>query len=284
MAFLKDVLRGVFIGAANIIPGVSGGTMMVSMGIYDKIIASVNRIFKEFTKSVKTLLPYFIGMLLGIVGLSFVIEYLFGSFPLPTALLFIGLIIGGLPVLVRNMDREKINAGCVGLFFLFLALVIGLQFLNEGQGMERIGDVHFTDMLVLFAVGVVAAATMVVPGVSGSMVLMSLGYYNPILNEVNSCIRALKGFQMSELIHGVLVMAPFCLGVLLGILAIARLIEYLLKRFKNYTYSAILGLVAASVVVVLIGVGAGSVTAGMVILSCVTFAAGFAVSFFMGKM
>ena len=98
MGFFKDILRGVMIGVANIIPGVSGGTMMVSMGIYDKIIGAVNNIFKEWKQSLKTLLPYAIGMLLGIAGLSFCITYFFEHFPLQTAFLFIGLIFGGLPV------------------------------------------------------------------------------------------------------------------------------------------------------------------------------------------
>ena len=85
MKFIKDILRGAMIGVANIIPGVSGGTMMVSMGIYDKIIWAINHIFKEFKASVKTLFPYAIGMLASIAGLSFCITYFFEHFPLQTA-------------------------------------------------------------------------------------------------------------------------------------------------------------------------------------------------------
>ena len=121
MGFVKEILRGIVIGIANIIPGVSGGTMMVSMGIYDKIIGSVNRLFKEFGKSVRTLLPYVVGMVIGIVGLAFCIEFLFDRFPLPTAFLFIGLIFGGLPIILKKVDRKKLNPACILIFILFFA-------------------------------------------------------------------------------------------------------------------------------------------------------------------
>lgn len=100
MSFLKEVLRGIAIGVANIIPGVSGGTMMVSMGIYGDVIGAVTGMPKHFWKSVKFLLPYAIGMLIGIGGLSFAIGYFFLEFPFETAMLFIGLIFGGVPLLL----------------------------------------------------------------------------------------------------------------------------------------------------------------------------------------
>ena len=88
MKFIIDILRGVVIGIANVIPDVSGGTLAVSMGIYDKIITSVNNLFKKFKQSIKTLLPYGIGIVLGIIGLSFAISFLFNNYPLPTVMLF----------------------------------------------------------------------------------------------------------------------------------------------------------------------------------------------------
>ena len=96
MKLVLEILRGMVIGLANIIPGVSGGTMMVSMGIYDTIICSVTHLFKQFKKSILTLLPYAAGMVVALVSLSFVITWAFDNYPLPTNTLFIGLILGGL--------------------------------------------------------------------------------------------------------------------------------------------------------------------------------------------
>ena len=108
MNFILDIIRGAVIGVANIIPGVSGGTMMVTMGIYDKLIGSITGIFKQFKKSIKTLLPYGIGMVVGIVAFAFLLKkVLIPKFPLPTAFAFIGLIVGGVPVLVK----KALNAG-----------------------------------------------------------------------------------------------------------------------------------------------------------------------------
>ena len=132
MNFIKDILRGVMIGVANIIPGVSGGTMMVSMGIYDKIIGAINGIFRQWKQSLKTLLPYGIGMLLSIAGLSFCIDYFFKHFPLQTAFLFIGLIFGGLPIIFRKLKGKGggsagVRGKSVLLFLIFFALVILLK-------------------------------------------------------------------------------------------------------------------------------------------------------------
>lgn len=283
MNFFKDILRGVMIGVANIIPGVSGGTMMVSMGVYDKIIWAINHIFKEFKSSVKTLLPYGIGMLASIAGLSFCITYFFERFPLQTAFLFIGLIFGGLPVIFGGLKGKKANAGAALLFVVFFALVILLQIFGGDQGIERELEVSAGEMGILLVMGIITSATMIIPGVSGSMVLMALGYYTPIIAQIRLFIESLTAFDMDGLLKGFAVLVPFGIGVLAGILLVARLIEFLLKRYPLYTYSGILGLVIASPVAVLMGIGVGAVSVSAVLVSILTFAVGFVAAFFLSK-
>ncbi len=283
MNFFKDILRGAMIGVANIIPGVSGGTMMVSMGVYDKIIWAINHIFKEFKSSVKTLLPYGIGMLASIAGLSFCITYFFERFPLQTAFLFIGLIFGGLPVIFGGLKGKKANAGAALLFAVFFALVILLQIFGGEQGVERELAVNAKEMGILLIMGVITSATMIIPGVSGSMVLMALGYYAPIIAQIRSFIESLTAFDIDGLLKGFAILIPFGIGVLAGILLVARLIEFLLKRYPLYTYSGILGLVIASPVAVLMGIGVGTVSVPAVIVSVFTFAIGFVSAFFLSK-
>ena len=108
MKKLLEVIKGVFIGIANIIPGVSGGTLAVSMGVYQPIIEAVNQIRKDFKNSVKTLFPYLIGMVLGIAVLSFVINYLLVNYEMPTVSCFIGLVLGGVPLLLSKVKNEKV--------------------------------------------------------------------------------------------------------------------------------------------------------------------------------
>lgn len=283
MNFFKDILRGAMIGVANIIPGVSGGTMMVSMGVYDKIIWAINHIFKEFKSSVKTLLPYGIGMLASIAGLSFCITYFFERFPLQTAFLFIGLIFGGLPVIFGGLKGKKANAGAALLFAVFFALVILLQIFGGEQGVERELAVNAKEMGILLIMGVITSATMIIPGVSGSMVLMALGYYAPIIAQIRSFIESLTAFDIDGLLKGFAILIPFGIGVLAGILLVARLIEFLLKSYPLYTYSGILGLVIASPVAVLMGIGVGAVSVPAVVVSVFTFAIGFVAAFFLSK-
>ena len=117
---IKNLLKGMVMGIANIIPGVSGGTMAVSMGIYDKLIHSATHLFKEFKESIKFLTPIFLGLLIALAGLSFIIEPAFKYFPLQTNCLFIGLIVGGLPAVlgkIQAASKFRYSCGVIPVFF-----------------------------------------------------------------------------------------------------------------------------------------------------------------------
>jgi len=285
MTFLKDILKGVVIGVANAIPGVSGGTMMVSMGIYDKIISSITNIVHDIKKSVITLLPYFIGMLLGIVGLSFAIEYMFDKFPLQTALLFVGLILGGLPLMFGKLKSsgKKLSLSNYVAFLLFFGLIFLLQYLNTKTGADVVLTLSVVMVIRLFVVGVIAAATMVIPGVSGSMILMLLGFYQPIIELVTTIVKSLLHGDFATFFNQCLLAIPFGLGVLIGIFYIAKLIEYMLNNKEQLTYSAILGLIVASPAVIIMQVGLKSVNVLIILMSVVTFAIGFVTAYFLGR-
>lgn len=281
MEFIKDIIRGVAIGVANIIPGVSGGTMMVSMGIYDDVIHAVTDIFRHMKKSICTLLPYAIGMVLGIVSLSFVIGYFFSNYPLQTALLFIGLIFGGLPLILPKVSKERPKAAEILVFVLFFGLIVGMQFL--GTGTEKVLSVEPRTMISLFFIGLVAAATMVIPGVSGSMLLMSLGYYTPIIDHINAFVVALVMVDGGTLLYCMGILVPFGLGVLVGAFLVAKLIEYLLRRHERMTYFAILGLLFSSPVAVLSGMDFSGVGVGAVVAGVLLFGIGTLVAWMLGK-
>lgn len=275
MKIILDILRGAIIGVANIIPGVSGGTMMVSMGIYDTIIGCINMLYKDFVRCVKTLWPYVVGMGLGILGLAKLLTYLLGAFPLQTNLAFIGLILGSIPVIFAKVKGEKKGAAGIAAFVLAFALVVVLQLLGEGDGSEAIITLNPIQLAILFVMGMIASATMVIPGVSGSMMLMLLGYYNPIVGTVSRMVDALLSVNIGEILACCGVLVPFGLGVVIGIFAIAKLIEVLLRKFPGATYCAILGLVVASPVAILMGLNLASFSVMSWVVGIVTFAAGF---------
>ena len=279
MQFLKDVCKGAVIGISNIIPGVSGGTMAVSMGIYDKLIHCITHLFKEWKKSILFLLPIVIGAGLAIVASSFGLEYLFEHYPVPTNLLFIVLILGGLPAVTKKVKGNKIKIGHIAAFLLFFGMVVALAAMGETEGNAADLSFGFFNVLKLFGVGVIASATMVIPGVSGSMVLLLIGYYHPVLESINAFFRALSSFDMQGILHGLGILVPFGIGVLVGIFAIAKLIEIIFEKFPLYAFWAIIGLIVASpfaIVLVMISQGNfAGVTVMMVLSSIVTFIAGF---------
>ena len=281
---INQLLRGVVIGVANIIPGVSGGTMMVSMGIYDTLIHCITHLFKEFKKSIKTLLPYAVGMLVGIVALASVINWGLENHPLPTNTLFIGLILGGLGPLLKKVDTKKINAAAVIAFIALFALIIwlGIQRKDSIQNAESI-DMNVLQMLIMVFIGMIASATMIIPGVSGSLVLMLLGYYKPVVNALSSLKDGLFSFNFSIMGQPALMLLPFLLGIVLGIFGVAKLIEWLTARFPTPTYCGVLGLVVASPISLLIQTDLSGVSVLTVIISVVTLAAGFAGAYLLAK-
>ncbi len=250
---ILDILRGIVIGIANIIPGVSGGTMAVSMGIYDKLIGAVTGLFRHFKDSIRLLLPLGIGMAIGIVGFGFLLKYLLANYVLATCLTFVGLILGGLPILwisLRSSLKKK-TSGRLGLgegicFLALLGVGVGMPLLQGAEGAVKQLSVDPLTLLTLFALGVIASATMVIPGVSGSMVLLILGYYNSILNLLTDTVLCLKAMDLAGVMHNCLLLAPFGVGVVLGIFLIAKIIEYLFNNFPTHTYAAIIGLILSS--------------------------------------
>lgn len=280
---IKSILKGMVIGIANIIPGVSGGTMMVAMGIYDKLIHCITHLFSEFKKNVLFLLPIAIGMLIAVIGGSFGIEYLFTNFPIQTSTLFIGLIIGGLPAIWKNVKGNSIKFGHIIAFLVFFAIVAVMAVIGEKEGTSADLTFNLVNSLKLLGVGVIAAATMVIPGVSGSMMLMLMGYYNPIISTINDFIRALVAFDWNGIMQGVGVLAPFGIGVVVGIFAIAKVIEIIFAKFPLYAYWAIIGLIVASPIAIIAMGTFPAITIVHILTGIVTLVIGFVIAMKLGE-
>ncbi len=280
---VKSFLKGMVIGIANVIPGVSGGTMMVAMGIYDKLIHCITHLFSELKKNILFLLPIIVGMGVAIVASSFTIEKMFQLYPFQTSLLFAGLVLGGLPAMWKNVKGKKVEIGHVVAFLLFFGVVVVMALMGGNEG--NAADLSFSvvNVLKLFVVGVIAAATMVIPGVSGSMMLLLMGYYNPILSAINSFLEALVSFDMDGILKGFGILFPLGIGVVVGVFAIAKVIEIIFAKFPMYAYWAIIGLIVASPIAILAMGSFSAITAFGVITGIVALAAGFVVALKLGE-
>lgn len=293
MTFIIDMIKGVFMGIANIIPGVSGGTMALSLGIYDKLIEAVSELTRKPKKSFAVLAPILVGILIGLIGFTYIVEYLLSSYTFITCMAFIGLIIGGLPMLIKKLKQALKESGTGigfsgGLSFVILfSIAVFLPLLtSESETMQTLSP-SAAMAFIIFLVGMVASATMVVPGVSGSMVLMILGYYYGILNSIKTFFNALKMLDISAMTSEVMILVPCTLGIILGILLIAKLITFLFKEYAVQTYCAILGLVISSPFAIIYNTGVinqlDGLSPGSVIIGLICATAGFVLTNFVGE-
>ncbi len=279
---MKNVIlaiKGFFIGLANIIPGVSGGTLALTLGIYEKLIGCISHFFKNLKENIKFILPIGIGAVIAILSLSHLISFCLDNYVLPTILFFIGAILGGLPMLIKKVSGHKITISNIIIFLITFGIIILLLFLNSETEVS-FQNMNIIDYLLLFVVGVVASATMVIPGVSGSAVLMTIGYYKPILNIVKNLT------DFSSLGSNLAILIPFGLGVLVGILLIAKVLEFLFKNFEVKTYYGVLGFIVASIIAIIyqnLVINANFVFSfGSLIIGIILFILGFVVAYKLG--
>lgn len=243
------VVKGFIMGIANIIPGVSGGTLALTLGIYERFIQSISHFFSKIKENAKFLLPVVIGMGLSALSMSRVIDASYEHFPIPTTMFFMGLVIGGVPLLLNKVKGKKEVKQPSSYIIAFITFSIVLLLALSEQLFDISLKANLTNMnigryIALLVVGIVAAATMVIPGVSGSLVLMLLGYYYPILKVVKN----LTKFQ--NLGSNILIAGVFGIGIIIGIIGISKLIEYLLSKFETKTYFGVIGFILASILAI----------------------------------
>ncbi|WP_138418971.1 DUF368 domain-containing protein [Aquibacillus sediminis] len=264
----KNIYRGMLMGASDVVPGVSGGTIAVVLGIYDRLIDAINGFFsKDWRKHLSFLLPLGVGVVTAILLLADLIEWLFEHYPGPTQFAFLGLIIGVLPYLFHKSEaRTTFKGHHLLLLFIGAAVVASMLFFGAGET-EPVKQFTTTTYLWLFLSGFVASGAMILPGISGSFLLLIIGSYTTILSAV------------SEL--NLSVLAVVIVGVAFGIIIMSKIIHFFLERYTTGTYAVVIGLVIGSVFVIFPG---WPTTVMAMLISVVTFAFGLSVAYMLGRV
>ncbi len=274
---MKNLFGGLAVCIANIIPGVSGGTIMVLLGIFDNLMEAISNIFnfkikiKDKKKDIIFLTQVLAGVAVGLVGFAKILEILFENFEVQTLYWFIGLIIFSIPVLKKKeLKEEKINY----IYLLLGIILIGsIAFLSPGDdgstvSLNTLLDTNLTPIYIitLIFIGIISGASMMFPGVSGSMVLLVLGYYHIFKGYVAN----VTSFEIPIL----LALTFIAIGVGIGIVGSAIITNYLLHNHKRNTMSFILGLVIMSAIVI---IPITTYTYSLIITSIISFIIGAAV-------
>lgn len=232
-----NILKGILIGGANVIPGISGGTIAFILGIYEFLTEAIGNFFvctwHERKKYFKFLLEIGVGVLIGIIIFSKIIMFFYGNYQNQTQFFFVGLIIISLKIILEE-NQEKIENNSRASFLIGFILILMVSYIGNLHNSE-INQVVLNQKYYfkLYLSGLIAGSSMVVPGLSGSLILIILGEYENILNLINN--------------KEILAILFVLIGSLSGILLITKFIDFLFKKYKNFVIFFVIGMISASI-------------------------------------
>ena len=237
---IKLILKGFIIGLGKIIPGVSGAMLAITLGVYETGLKAVSNIFKEFKKYYKFLFLLGIGIVLSVVLGSKAVMYFLNNFYLPTMFLFIGLILGGIKPLFKEVQGKKVKPQYIFVFCVVVTLILGLSLMDIGQDKTDF-DKNIYYFILFFIGGLLEATATVIPGISATALLMLLGYYNVIMTALSDM------FNIANFANNMFVLIPYGLGMIIGAIVIAKIMNYFFFHHKVSTYYAIIAFAVTSV-------------------------------------
>lgn len=239
-----NILKGMAIGIANVIPGFSGGTMAVLLKIYDLFVYAFANIFNDFKNVVKKCWSLFFGILLGVLFAMVVIVNLLEVIPFITIMFFVGLILGSIPQIFTKAKEGRLKVADIISFVIAIVIIVGLPFINTNNSSNI--SFNFGLYIIMILMGAISASAMVIPGVSGSLVLMAFGYYVFLFGIIEEYLKNIFNFSMNNYWNIFITIACFAIGCVIGIVFISKLITKLTKKYPKTVYCTILGLLVAS--------------------------------------
>lgn len=251
MKFIVDFVKGILIGAGCILPGISSGVLCVVFGIYEKLLDSILNLFTDIRKNFKFLFPIALGGIVGMIIFSKMLQYLLYKFPMQTKSIFIGLILGGVVLLFKQItEKEKIKKS--NIIYALISLMIGIMmvFFENKISIESLENVGY---IYLISCGFLMSIGLVVPGISSTIILMLLGIYSLYLNSVSTLYLPM--------------LIPIGIGVVIGSVIFMKIIKYLLDKFYVQTMFSIIGFTIGSIFVLLPGVQ--SISQMLIVALCI---------------
>lgn len=241
---LKEILFGIIIGSAIVLPGVSGSVLMIMLGLYDKVIYLINDKNKSIVNKLAELMPLIIGIIMGVVSFGNILLIFYTKYDVLLIFIFIGLILGGIPILTKEIKDHYEN---INYKYLIITLIISsvLFILNSFKVNNNI-NINNISIISLFFAGIFYISGKIIPGISSSFFLIIFNIYDYILKIIAN------PFSIS--FNEYLKLLPFILGVVVGFIILIKLINYLLLNHHEKTYSIIIGFVLGSIFAIYPGI------------------------------
>lgn len=234
MKTIKTFLAGFFIGVANVIPGVSGGTMAVVFGVYEMMVEVLSLNFKRLKDYFIPLVILFLGIVTGILGFAQIMGFLLENYSELTYTVFVGIILGSFPLIAKlSHIKERNVVNLLGLVITALLVTLMIMFQDRTVGEINVEVLSVGKIIGLLVASSLSTITMIIPGVSGSMLLVMIGYYTAIFSYI------IRGLVFPHLI---IVLIGMVVGLVLG----SKLMSLLLKKHSKFIYHVILGLIIGS--------------------------------------
>ncbi|QQK81745.1 DUF368 domain-containing protein [Salicibibacter cibi] len=266
---VHNLWRGLIMGGVETIPGVSSGTIAVVLGIYERLIAAINGLStREWKQSLAFLVPLVAGIFIAVFSSAQVLSWLLDYYPNQLSFFFLGLIIGIVPFLLKKIEFKRTFSG-IHYFFLLLSLLLIALFgiMQDPVQTSILGSMSASDYIAIFFLGWIASSAMILPGLSGSFILLVFGYYETIIDAL-------------KLVHFP-VLLTLIAGIGIGVLITSKIVHFFLHRFPVGTYAVVTGMVLGSVFVIYQGMPADI---GGLIASLFVLVIGFCVAFLLGKV
>ena len=255
--WFRRLVAGLAIGTGAAIPGVSGAAIAVIFRVYEDIIGAVNSFRKRFGWAITVLIPIMLGVLIAVAICIVLFHIAFEHFMFVLMCLFAGFLIGSFPGITDEVKGEKIDKTCIILIIVGALFVIGLGIASVFSGLD-VGNLFLDPIpwwlyLILIPVGALAAVALTVPGLSGSLILLIIGFYRPLVDSAVAWVKELFGVEVEQSFahFGPLVgvIGCFAIGCLIGVVLVSKIMTLLLKKWRKQTFFTIIGFIGGSIFV-----------------------------------
>jgi len=276
MKDIKLFIQGFIVGIGKIIPGVSGAMFAMMFGIYEKALDIISNLRTKLMKNLKYMLILAISIGLAIIFGSSIIKKCLENYYLPTMLLFIGMMVGGIKPLMRNVKGKKLDTRSLVSAIIVVTVLFLISLIDGVEKTEVLEKTPLTFIILIFA-GFLDAFATVVPGICGTALLMILGYYNTVIGALSDL------FNFSNLGTNLFILIPFGIGLFSGVFLISKLINYLFKNYKTETYYSIIGFALMSIVLLILELLEKTYVMNEIIIALVLFIVGYLIVYFIEK-